>query len=453
MKQILLVQVSKFLRSVMPSLVLVSAAAFSASVFGAVTISSEATTNVNCAVGVCTATAATAVLNVDELQSLLASASVQITAGPLAQDIVFSVPFSWTSRQTLTLDSYHSIEIDQPMTATGRGGLTLTTNDGGTGGTLFFGAQGNISFASTQNHLTIDGNSYRLANSIAQLATNIAARSNGFHALAKSYNASVDGSYARVPIPTEFNGIFEGLGNVISNFSYYGTTDSNVALFGAVTNHGVLRNVRLVNVNMLSENTFVQFLAPLVAYNSGTILQCQASGAVRSDFWVIGGGLVAQNFGMVQKCFANVTVYGAVSATVGGLIGNSHGTVNDVYATGTVAAGDQAVIGGLVGYFIGRKVTRAYSTGLVFGGSNSFVGGFIGENRTDVSGGSVVRSYWDITTSGRTNATSFGDASGITGVTTEQLQAGVPPDFDRTIWKQQADVNNGFPYLIANPPL
>lgn len=453
MNRKLSVHASKTLRLVGASAVVALAGAFSPRAFAALTISSEPTANVNCAVGVCTATAATAVLNVAELQGLLASSSIQITAGADAQNIVIAVPFSWTSTKTLTLDAYRSIEIDQPMAITGRGALTMTMNDGGTGGNLFFGAQGSVTFASTSNRLTIDGNSYRLANSIAQLAANIAVRPRGFHALANSYDASADGSYSRVPIPTEFNGIFEGLGNVISNFSLFDTTDNNVALFAAVTNHGLLRNVRLMNANLLSENTFVQFLAPLVAYNSGMVLQCQASGAVRSDFFMTGGGLVALNFGTVQKCFANVDVSGAQSATVGGLIGNAHGTVSDVYATGTVSAGDQSNIGGLIGYFIGRKVTRAYSTGLVFGGGNPFVGGFMGENRDDVSGGRVVRSYWDLTTSGRSNATGYGDASGITGVTTEQLQAGVPPDFDRTIWAQQDQINGGLPYLIANPPL
>lgn len=195
-------------------------------------------------------------------------------------------PFRWTRANTLTLDAYGSIEIDNPVFDAGPGALTLTTNDGATGGTLSFGKKGSLSFGSTSNTLTIAGHVYTLANSIAQLAANIAAQPQGFHALANSYDASADGSYSRVPIQTDFAGTFDGLGNVISNFSLYDTIDHNVALFASLAKRGVLRNVRLINVNMFSQNDFVQFLAPLVAYNAGTVRRCQATGAIRSDFRV-----------------------------------------------------------------------------------------------------------------------------------------------------------------------
>ena len=274
-----------------------------------------------------------------------------------------------------------------------------------------------------------------------QLAANIAARPNGFHALANSYDAFADRSYSRVPIQTDFGGTFEGLGNVISNFSLYDTEDNNVALFASLKPRGLLRNVTLTNVNMFS---FVQFLAPLVAYNAGTVLQCQATGAIRSDFRVTGGGLVALSYGKVQKCFADVYVSGAEDAEVGGLIGNAHGTVSDVYAIGRVIAGDDSDIGGLIGYFIGNKVTRSYSTGQVSGGHN--------ENRDDASDGQVTHSYCDENTSETTKGAGFGDVSGITGLTTGQLQSGLPNDFDHAIWAERKDVNGGLPYFIANPP-
>jgi hypothetical protein len=429
------------------------AAAFSVPVFSAVTISRQPTQNVNCVAGVCTATAATAILNVTALRNLLASSSVEVSSGSDAQDIVFAVPFGWTSANTLTLDANRSIEIDRPLADRGVGALTLITNDGGGDGTLFFGQKGSVSFASTSNALTINNNLYRLANSIAQLAANIASHPHGFHAVANSYDASADGNYSRVPIQTDFGGTLEGLGNAISNFSLYDTVDNNVALFASLKKAGVLRNVRLVNVNIFSENNFVQFLAPLVAYNAGTVLQCQATGAIRSDFRVTGGGLVALSYGTIQRSFADVYVSGAQDAEVGGLVGNAHGTLSDVYATGRVIAGDRSDVGGLIGYFIGRKVTHAYATGGVSGGQNALVGGLMGENRTDASGGSVVHCYWDVVTSGTSTGAGYGDVSGISGLSTEQLQSGVPHDFDLTVWDEKKSTNGGLPYLIANPPL
>jgi len=34
----------------------------------------------------------------------------------------------------------------------------------------------------------------------------------------------------------------------------------------------------------------------------------------------------------------------------------------------------------------------------------------------------------------------------------EQLKAALPPGFDPAIWGQSASINNGYPYLLANPP-
>jgi hypothetical protein len=35
---------------------------------------------------------------------------------------------------------------------------------------------------------------------------------------------------------------------------------------------------------------------------------------------------------------------------------------------------------------------------------------------------------------------------------TEQLQSGLPSGFDPSIWAEKPGINNGYPYLIANPP-
>ena len=76
------------------------------------------------------------------------------------------------------------------------------------------------------------------------------------------------------------------------------------------------------------------------------------------------------------------------------------------------------------------------------------LGGFIGD---DIDG-DFSDCYWDTTTSGTDNGTGEGNVSGITGLTTEQLQSGLPAGFDPTIWAQNPKINHGFPYLITNPP-
>jgi hypothetical protein len=44
------------------------------------------------------------------------------------------------------------------------------------------------------------------------------------------------------------------------------------------------------------------------------------------------------------------------------------------------------------------------------------------------------------------------DQSGLTGLTDAQLKSGLPPGFDPKIWGQSPSINNGYPYLLSNPP-
>jgi hypothetical protein len=70
--------------------------------------------------------------------------------------------------------------------------------------------------------------------------------------------------------------------------------------------------------------------------------------------------------------------------------------------------------------------------------------------------GSLTDAYWDTTTSGITNpsqgAGTPANDPGITGLTTDQLQSGLPAGFDPSVWGESANINNGMPYLLANPP-
>ena len=67
-----------------------------------------------------------------------------------------------------------------------------------------------------------------------------------------------------------------------------------------------------------------------------------------------------------------------------------------------------------------------------------------------------MNTYWDLDTSGISDphkgAGNVADDEGITGLTTEQFQAGLPSGFTSLIWAQKAARNSGYPYLIANPP-
>jgi hypothetical protein len=464
-------------------------------------ISSGATKNVSCSDGVCTATASNAVLNAANLESMLASSSVKVATGSVAKAIDVRAALTWSSASTLSLDAYQSIFVNKAVASNGSGGLTFVTNDGGSSGVLEFGAHGNASFASLSGHLTINGNAYTLANSVTSLAS--AAGSSRYIALAVSYDASADGTYSSSPLG-EYQGTFEGLGNTISNLSIDDeVTGDYTGLFYLTS--GTVENISLSKVNVTS--SAADALGGLVGDNQGTIFNAHAQGsivggmidtgglagynfgtisassargrvvgnnagglvglngssivnsyalvstrAVNGGNTALGGGLVGENQGTIAASFAGGQVTSAASDTeLGGLVGiNFLGSIANSYSTGAVSEKGFHVAGGLVGFNLSGTVTDSYATGAV-SSKKGEIGGLVGDDL-----GTFTSSYWDTDTSGVTNlsqgAGNVSNDPGITGLSSAQLQSGLPGGFDPAVWAESPSLNNGFPYLIANPP-
>lgn len=417
----------------------------------ALVVGNAATQNVTCTDGVCTATAPDAVLNIGELNALLAAMSVRVVAGEAAQDISLDTNVSWATGSALILDAFHGITVRKTIMP-GKGGLQIVTNNGGKGGSLSFDQSGHVVIKKLAAPLLIEGKPYILATSIAQLAANIAASPKGYHALVNDYDAAADSSYMQAPIQTVFRGTFEGLGNTVSNLGYFGSHDQQVGFFATIERKGTVRNLRLRNINLWSVQNFFSMVGGIAGYSSGHITQCSVTGKIRGDFRITGGGIVGLNYGDVDNSWADVEVAGAVLGEVGGLIGNSHGHVSNVYATGRVITGDKSYAGGLIGYFIGKKLSAAYSTGRVSAGAESNVGGFVGINQVQFSDGKVANTYWDVVQSQTSRATGPGASAGITGRTTDELRAGLPKGFSPALWGQKANTNNGLPYLLTTRP-
>jgi hypothetical protein len=191
---------------------------------------------------------------------------------------------------------------------------------------------------------------------------------------------------------------------------------------------------------------------------SGTISASYASGDVVSEGRA--GGLVSLNGAAIKLSFAT----GSVSVSnaefpyleAGGLVGESSGggSIQDSYSLGSAKTdGSQADAGGLVGNNR-SAITSVYSTGMpsAVQKDGSHVGGFAGE---DI--GSITNGYWDLDTSGISNrrhgAGNRLHDPGIKGLTDAELKAGLPKGFASAIWGQKKSINNGYPYLLANPPL
>jgi hypothetical protein len=178
------------------------------------------------------------------------------------------------------------------------------------------------------------------------------------------------------------------------------------------------------------------------------------------------GGLTGQNTGTIERSYASGTVTGSTGryTFAGGLAGlndlEGFSEIHDSYATGAVMNHGKYFTGGLVGYSAKWKgdqsptlVATSYSIGQVQGGNSKRVGGFAGE----VDGDGVQHDYWNVTTSGTSQGVGKGCGkeicqANVIGLTDDQLKSALPKGFDPKIWGQAPGINNGYPYLLANPP-
>jgi hypothetical protein len=289
----------------------------------------------------------------------------------------------------------------------------------------------------------------------------------------------------------------------ITGLSITAYTETNPIGGLAGSNEGTIQSVT-ISGTMFIERSYDTGAGLLVGGNGGTILNSSAAGSINAyggvNTWVgglsggggkivdshssvdiqnasVGGGLVGYGY-MVINCYATGNVSGGA---VGGLVGELEGEVSGSFATGAVSG--CCGVGGLVGFsergdpdtyivnsystgpvsdnsgsaggLIGSKIAylqQVYSLGAVTGSQAG--GGLVGYENTNY--GTNTSAYWDMDTSGISNpsqgAGSVANDAGITGLTDTQLKAKLPTGFDTAIWGRKKSINNGYPYLLANPP-
>ena len=195
----------------------------------------------------------------------------------------------------------------------------------------------------------------------------------------------------------KFVGEFDGDGHKISHLTISGL--GYLGLFGQLGDGAVIRNLGVMDVNIMGS---AEFVGGLVGYNrySGTVIQCYSTGIICGTDRHI-GGLVGENRGDMIQCYSTSTVSGA--SYVGGLVGNNY--------KGTLV--------------------HCYSTGLVNNKNpGRYVGGLVGEY-----GDSVAQCFWDTQTSGQTRS------AGGTGKTTAEMQT--ESTFTDAGWDFTGETTNG----------
>ena len=360
----------KFSRLLVFSLCVLPLAAMAAQ--ASVTISNAPTKNMTCAGAICTPSRKNANLNTGQLQTMLGSSNVTVKTGAGAISIGVNDPLAWGSTHRLTLDAIQSVNIKAAVVVEGKAALTLTTNDGGTGGGLLFENGSSITFWDLSSDLASDGQHYVLIGDIKTLARRIQANPSGHYALARNYDASLDGTYHSAPIATKFLGTFEGLGNTISNLAIHPGHNADVGLF--TDSAGTLRDLALTNLNISFGRHAGGSAGALAAANdsTGTILHVTASGlsitahgpaaglVVRNDGAIFGAavsgtifapsggdaaGIATVNNGTISQATASVTVT-AYAGGAGGLVETNNGTISQSNVSGTIGGYSAAKGGG-----------------------------------------------------------------------------------------------------------
>jgi The GLUG motif len=377
-----------------------------------VTISSYPTKHMSCSAGVCTPTAATANLNVGDLQAMLAASSVTVKSSAAAPDIGIMSALTWASASTLTLDAYRSVAISKSVSITGTAGLTVTTNDGGSGGSLSFPAMGRAIFWDLGSSLTINGIGYTLVGDIATLASDVMANASGHYALANDYDASVDGAYQQPPVIKPLDGSFEGLGNTITRltlrvhhrFGYMG-------LFDYLDPSGAISDLRLTRLSARGPRGGTTVMGGIVASASGLMSGDTVSGTMISANGGFIGGLagVQTSGGTITGATSTVTITAGGDPVLGAVAGEVQGTMTASHGAGSISSTSiNGEIGGLVGAIdTGGLVTASDATGTVSGGG--FGGGLVG---VIAIGASVTGSHASTNVSGSVQ----GWSGGLVGV-------------------------------------
>lgn len=353
-------------------------------------ISNAPTENMTCSAGICAPTASNAVLNVLDLEALLASENATVTttgSGVQATDIHVNAGLKWSAATRLSLDSFRSIDMSGKVIVAGAGAVALALNDGGSGGEFWCNHNGRLQFDRLSSTLSINGTTYMLADSVASLASAVAANPAGAFALARNYDAGKDGIYASPPIPTVFSGSFNGLGNAISNLAINDPTENAyVGLFAEATTGSLIANVRLVNENVQggsgsSGSSSTEFIGGLVGYASGgSIANSFTGGAVTGGDYSAVGGLIGVSGSAVTHSGSAAAVSDGSLGGAGGLVGGPlAGSITDSYATGNVSG--SGFVGGLAGFMSVVPITRSWASGTVAGEDNeTYAGGLVGIN-------------------------------------------------------------------------
>jgi len=215
---------------------------------------------------------------------------------------------------------------------------------------------------------------------------------------------------------------------------------------------GIIKDVS-VDLILTPHATSSWAVGGIVGNNLGEIIRARAQGVIDYPNGTTLGvaGIAGWNSGSIRESFSNIGVTNRQYYYISSLAGwCSDGTIENSYATGDIEVRYES--GGFCGASSNITIINSYSIGEVLygpSGDPSTVGGFIGIDYGDTT---ITNSYWNTQTSGQ--STSAGGEGRTTADMTYPYNSSntyIDWDFDN-IWAIDPAINDGYPYLIHNPP-
>lgn len=260
-------------------------------------------------------------------------------------------------------------------------------------------------------NLSADGKTYEVYNANGLLEWNEAARND--LSINCTLTADIDltdkewtpiGNYINYTY-TGYTGTFDGQGHTIFGLTINQVRD-DVGLIGCIDKGGIVKNVKLKDVNITGNGYFVGGVA---GTNYGTIENCSVDGTLTNNRHYL-GGVVGDNYGSIIGCSSSGTITG-ISPDVGGIGGQSvGGTIMACYSVANIKG--MIYSGGVLGQTNRETVVIAcyHAKGNVTG-EQSRIGGVIGCNY-----GKVTACYWE-----NNQGQGIGDNQGSTTIETTKV--------------------------------
>ena len=141
------------------------------------------------------------------------------------------------------------------------------------------------------------------------------------------------------------SGMFDGMGNSISNLFIEDQGANYLGMFGHLGSDSFVSNLSIMNchINTSKKFTYNTQVGGLIGYSEGSVSNCSSSGNLNGDRDI--GGLIGVNEGSITNCYSFANIRG--QKEMGGLVGDNAGTISYCYSTGIVEGEED--YGGLVG--------------------------------------------------------------------------------------------------------